>query len=81
MNFSVFCSYLPLLIIGWRLLGKWVGVGMCCCSVNLDKCFWKAHSQEVASGVSISAPGGWDGIVRLVGPNAMPWRISGKLKR
>lgn len=50
---------------------------MCCYSVNLDKYFWKAHFQEVASGVSIFAPGGWDGIVRLVGPNAMPGGFQG----
>lgn len=33
--------------------------------------FWKAHSWEVASGVTTSTPGGWDWTVELVYNNVI----------
>lgn len=33
--------------------------------------FWKAHSWEVASGVTTPTPGAWDWTVELVCPNVI----------
>lgn len=52
-----------------------------CCSVKPRQDFWKARSREVASGVSTPAPGGWNGIVRLVCPDAITWGSPGKMQR